>query len=258
MTSFESGESVASKRSCREKMMSIEETIFNRLQPDFSRLLENGFIRVPEGYAFSRNFGEDQYRAEVLVSAAGHVSGRVLDLESGEDFLPLRVEALKNEAVQNVRAAYGAILLQIAESCFTPLPFLHAQSNRIAARIFEQYGDRPDFPWKKFPHYGVFRHQATRKWYGLIMNIPPARLYGRDPLQRLRLQQSIAARPEIEILNLKMPANEIAAINTTDGIFPGYHLNAKYWVSVLLEDVLPDDRIMELTGTSYAVTSPRK
>ena len=170
----------------------------------------------------------------------------------------MRVEALKNEAVQNVRAAYGAILLQIAESCFTPLPFLHAQSNRIAARIFEQYGDRPDFPWKKFPHYGVFRHQATRKWYGLIMNIPPARLYGRDPLQRLRLQQSIAARPEIEILNLKMPANEIAAINTTDGIFPGYHLNAKYWVSVLLEDVLPDDRNMELTGTSYAVTSPRK
>ena len=31
-------------------------------------------------------------------------------------------------------------------------------------------------------------------------------------------------------------------------------MNAGYWISVLLEDVLPDDFIMELVAKSYAVT----
>lgn len=233
--------------------MQLEEKIFRRMQPDFSRMLENGFVKDPEGYAFSSSFGEGKYRAELLVSPAGKVSGRVLDLEHGGEFLPLRVMALKNEPVQKVRDEYAAVLLKIAQSCFTPLLFSGAQSNRIADLIHRQYGDTPDFPWKKFPDCGVFRHTDTRKWYGLIMNIPPAKLYSKDPSQKLRLPQHLDTKPEIEILNLKA-AGEISLLTAKEGIFPGYHMNATYWISVLLEDILPDDRIMELVKESYAIT----
>lgn len=233
--------------------MQLEEKIFRRMQPDFSRMLENGFAKGPEGYTFSSTFGEGKYRAELLVSPAGKVSGRVLDLENGGDFLPLRVMALKNEPVQKVRDEYAAVLLNIAQSCFTPLLFPGAQSNRIANLIHRQYGDRPDFPWKKYPDCGVFRHTETRKWYGLIMNIPPAKLYSKDPSQKLRLPQHLGTKPEIEILNLKA-AGEISLLTAKEGIFPGYHMNATYWISVLLEDILPDVRIMELVRESYAST----
>lgn len=193
----------------------------------------------------------------MLVSPSGTVSGKVLELESGDEFLPLNVGALRNESVQEVREGYAALLSQIAQSCFTPLLFLNAQSNRMADAIRERYGDTPDFPWKRFPGYGVFRHAKTRKWYGLVLHLPPARLYQNAPAQKARLPQKLAAKPEVEILNLKLPPEEIPRLTTEPGIFPGYHLNAMHWISVLLEDVLPDTRILELIARSHALTLPR-
>lgn len=238
--------------------MHIEEKIFSRKKVDFSCLLQNGFSTSPEGYTFSELFGEGRYCAEVFVSASGNVSGKVLELESGDDFLPLRVEQLKNETVQRVREEYTAILCRIAKSCFTSLPFLNAQSNRIASLISQRYGASPDYPWSTFPAYGVFRHQSTSKWYALILNIPPAKLFAKDPLQKCRLPQSVVAKAETEIMNLKIPSAEIAALHTENGIFPAYHLNAKHWISVILEDVLSDERIAELLTKSYTLTLPHK
>lgn len=61
----------------------------------------------------------------------------------------------------------------------------------------------------------------------------------------------------MEVLNLKLPPEEIPRLTTEPGIFPGYHLNAMHWISVLLEDVLPDTRILELIARSHALTLPR-
>lgn len=238
--------------------MHIEERIFSRKKVDFPCLLKNGFSKSSDGYIFSELFDKGKYCAQVHVSATGNVSGKVLELESGDEFLPLHVEQLKNEPVQRVREKYAAILCRIATSCFTSLPFLNAQSNRIASLIGQCYGTSPDFPWSTFPAYGVFRHQSTNKWYALIMNIPPAKLFAKDPSQKLRLPQSVATKAETEIMNLKIPTAEIAALHTENGIFPAYHLNSKHWISVLLEDVLPDERIVELLAESYNGTLPRK
>lgn len=128
------------------------------------------------------------------------------------------------------------------------------QYERIADLIFEKYRDRPDFPWREFPDYEVFRHRGSRKWYGLVMNIPPERLYAKDPAEGLRLPEVIRGKKEIHILDLKMPKSEIATLDGTEGIFPAYHMNAGYWISVLLEDVLTDERIMELVAKSYELT----
>lgn len=238
--------------------MHIEERIFSRKKVDFPCLLKNGFSKSSDGYTFSEFFGEGKYCAEVFVSSAGNVSGKVLELESGDEFLPLRVEQLKNETVQRVREDYTAILCRIAKSCFTSLPFLNAQSNRIASLIGQRYGASPDYPWSTFPAYGVFRHQSTSKWYSLIMNIPPAKLFAKDPSQKLRLPQAVVTKAETEIMNLKIPTAEIPALHTENGIFPAYHLNSTHWISVLLEDIVPDERIAELLTESYNGTLPRK
>lgn len=128
------------------------------------------------------------------------------------------------------------------------------QYERIADLIYEKYGDRPEFPWQEFPDYEVFRHRDNRKWYGLVMNIPPDRLYDKHPAEEPRLPESLRDKSQIYILDLKMPKTEIAKLDTSRGIFPAYHMNAGYWISVLLEDVLPDEAIMELVAKSYALT----
>lgn len=128
------------------------------------------------------------------------------------------------------------------------------QHERIADLIFAKYGEKPDFPWREYPEYEVFRHRDNRKWFGLVMNIPPERLHAKGPAGSLRLPEAIADKQEIHILDLKIPQDEIAALETTEGIYPAYHMNAGHWISVLLEDVLPDDVIMELVAKSYTVT----
>lgn len=46
----------------------------------------------------------------------------------------------------------------------------------------------------------------------------------------------------------------VADLDSKDGIFPAYHMNAGHWISVLLEDVLSDEYIMELVERSYNIT----
>ena len=46
----------------------------------------------------------------------------------------------------------------------------------ILAYVREKFGTEPEYPWARYPHYAVLRHQQGRKWYALIMDVPPDRL----------------------------------------------------------------------------------
>lgn len=45
----------------------------------------------------------------------------------------------------------------------------------ILAYVREKFGTEPEYPWARYPHYAVLRHQQGRKWYALIMDVPPDR-----------------------------------------------------------------------------------
>lgn len=128
------------------------------------------------------------------------------------------------------------------------------QYERIANLIQEKYGDKPEFLWLKFPDYEVFRHPDNRKWYALIMNIPPQKLWAKNPDEKRRMPEAVQDMSEIHVLDLKMPKGEILALEETAGIFPAYHMDAMNWISVVLEDTLADQVIMELVDRSYLLT----
>lgn len=131
---------------------------------------------------------------------------------------------------------------------------MQPQFERIADLIFKKYGDKPDFPWREFPGYEVFRHRDNRKWFGHIMNIPPEKLYEKDFFGKQCLPAYILGKKEIPILDLKLPSSEIPALEMMEGVFPAYHMNTGYWISVVLEDILEDGFIMELVEKSYNLT----
>ena len=50
----------------------------------------------------------------------------------------------------------------------------------------KKYKAEPEFLWKRFPDYAVFRHQDNRKWFAIIMDVPAEKLglpasYGSGP-----------------------------------------------------------------------------
>lgn len=226
--------------------MGLEEKVFERKRPDFEKLRGFGFQKDKEGYHYSQLFMDGDFRADISISLEGNVFGRVFDTAAGEEYLPVHVAYQTGAFVNTVRARYVEILETIGAGCFTDRLFIFDQSERIAEMIRMRYGDRPDFPWKKYPGYGVFRNHENKKWYGIIVAIPKNKLDGRKD------------GAVIEVINVKIPPEKGKKFCGTEGIYPAWHMNKKSWVSLILDDTLPDGQIMEFLYESYRLTQKKK
>ena len=57
----------------------------------------------------------------------------------------------------------------------------------------------------------------------------------------------------VNVMNLKTEQQY-----DVDGIYPAFHMNHKYWISLILDDTLPDTLIMELVSKSYNLTKKKR
>ena len=168
------------------------------------RLSQNG-----DNYCLEVPLKSANFLAKIRVSSVGEVSGKVDDLDTGDEYLLLRVDSDNGSFSATVKAEYRAILRGIADKCF-----VKAQADRIQDEIKNRYGDEPDFPFKKFPDYAVFRNSKNRKWYGLLMTLPLGKLTGDE-----RDQQ------EVTVLDVKQAEDQPPDLLKKAGFFPAYHMN---------------------------------
>ena len=124
-----------------------------------------GFAPEGDGWRYEEDFMDGDFRAELRVAADGTVTGRVIDLSTGEEYLPIRAKAHTGPFVGRVREAYGAVLRRAADACFTREPFLSPQANRVAAILAERYGEVPDYPFGDLPEAAVLRYPPNRKFF---------------------------------------------------------------------------------------------
>ena len=219
--------------------MEPEDKIFRYKSFSIDKLSAYGFVKDCGGYSCRTEIMNGDFLAVITVGDDMTVSGKLIDVMNDEEYTRFRSENA-GTYVASVRAAYEELLLEIASECCTEKLFASPQSNRIAENIFRIYGVRPDFPWGDRTG-GVFRHKGSRKWFGLIMNIKYSQLMKNTDNRKL------------DVINLKAGEN-----HTSDsGIYPAYHMNHKNWISVLLDDTVPDEKIMELIGESYKLTNKK-
>ncbi|MCQ2531311.1 MAG: MmcQ/YjbR family DNA-binding protein [Saccharofermentans sp.] len=226
-------------------MKEFEKDIFAKKVPDFKKMLDCGFLQSGNRYVYEEDFLDGDFRASVVVDSRGNISGMVYDVVAEEEYMPLRIESYDGAFVNTVRDYYEKILLNLADTCFGDKLFVGNQANRIAASIFSEYGHTPDFPWNDSA--GVFRNPSNQKWYGLVMRISLAKLT-QDPEDEEK---------QVDVLNLKINAEDGDALRSEYGIYKAYHMNHKSWISIRLDDSLSDDRVMELIGVSYGFTLGR-
>lgn len=224
--------------------MSIESDYFKRGRPDFDMMEAYGFQRNDEGYRYIETFFDQQFRAELLVTKEGEIKGQVIDLETGEEYLPLRLRDQIGGFVGTVREAYLELLQEIYEKCFVPMHFIYDQSNRIEMWIYREYGVAPEFPWEKYPGNGPFRCKNNDKWFAVLLTVE----YG-------KLDENKDADEIVEVLNLKADPNEIPELMKRPGIFPAWHMNKKHWISVLLNDTVRDEDVAELIRKSHGLAT---
>lgn len=58
----------------------------------------------------------------------------------------------------------------------------------------------------------------------------------------------------IDIINVKSDTLEENVRQYAESIFPGYHMNHKTWISIILDDSLDDETVMSFVKQSYALT----
>ena len=224
--------------------MSFESEKFLRSKPDFDKLSDYGFAAADGVYRFETVLPSGEFRAVIEIRPDGGVSGSVIDIDTLDEYNAFRSPDRTGEFVGRVREEYGGLLADIRQQCFVDMPFVFEQSNRIAQRVYDEFSERPDYPFATAPTYGVFRNSSNKKWYGLIMNVT------KDKLTKVPEDKNIS----VEILNLKAPSEKIHSLTDHKAVFPCYHMNKGSWLSVLLDDTADDDFIMELLRESKRLT----
>ena len=230
-------------------MNDIEREIFGRATPDRAALASFGFEETDDGtLSFRGDVVDGDFYVVVSVSPRGEISSRVIDAQSDDEYLPIFAEAHTGEFVGRVRKEYADFLQKIADSCFVRTPFHTAQANRLTAHIESAFGEREDRPFADSPDIGVFRSPRTKKWYGIVMQVKKGVLAGE--------KDAPDADSPVEVVNLKVPPDDVDALVLENGIYPAYHMNRKNWISILLNDTVDDDELFRLIAQSRAFADP--
>lgn len=220
--------------------MNIENEIFKRTNVNFNQLEKYGFKKEKDVYTFEKLFLNNEFKAIVNVYNNGLINGKVIDLQTDEEYTNIRTE-MTGEFVNNVRESYRNILIDIRKYCFETNYFISKQANRINKYIKEKYNNEPEFLWKKFPGYGVYRNENNNKWYGIIMNLDLSKLDN--------------GSGEVEIINVKLDEERVQRLLKENGFYKAYHMSKTDWISIILDDTLKDEEIIPLLDESYNLIS---
>ena len=61
----------------------------------------------------------------------------------------------------------------------------------------------------------------------------------------------------IEIINVKCEPDMASLLTQTYGSLPGYHMNKKYWITMLLDGTVSEAKILDFLDMSYDLIDGR-
>ena len=116
---------------------------------------------------------------------------------------------------------------------------------QVYAYMKKKYKSEPEYLWRRYPDYAVFRHEDNRKWFGIIMDIPRSRL-------------GLLGNEWVDILNVKLDDTMYVDILVRQpGYFRGYHIARGNWISILLDGTVPFEEICSMIDAGYFATASK-
>lgn len=224
--------------------MNLENDIFKRCFVDYRKLKKYGFRKIKKEYIIEKSLKNIFFKAIITINSKGELKGKIIDSENNEEFLLLRIESAKGAFVAEVKKAYIELLYDIKDNCFTKQYFNNSQTNRIAYRVIEKYHNYPEFLWEKTPTSAVFRNADTKKWYLVILSV-----------DRKKLEAD--KKGLVEIIDIKLDSKKIDELLKEKHFYPAYHMNKKNWITIILDNSLSDEQILELIEQSYGFSEKK-
>ena len=215
--------------------------IFKSYQLNQEKARAYGFVESSGVWTYSCQILQDDFIMTVSITT-DNVSFQVFDQETGDLYPQVHMESMTGSFVASVREACLEILYQIRKACFEVQDFICTQTKRIMTQVQEKYGNQLEYLWEKSPDTAVLRHEGNKKWYAVLMKFSWDKLEkGREGL--------------VEAVNLKH--DQVVDLLSQKGIYPAFHMNKRYWISVALDDTLSDEEVLELIERSWNLTSKK-
>ena len=212
--------------------------IFKSYQLNQEKARAYGLVENSGVWIYSCQILQGDFVLTVSITA-DNVSFQVFDQETGDLYPQVHMESFKGSFVASVREACLEILYQIRKACFEVQDFICPQTKRIMTQVQEKYGNQLEYLWEKSPDTAVLRHEGNQKWYSVLMKISWEKLEkGREG--------------QVEAVNLKH--DQVADLLSQKGIYPAFHMNKRYWLSLALDDSLQDEEVIELIERSWNLT----
>ena len=220
--------------------------LFEKYQANPEKLQVFGFKKRGEEFVYSQEMMNGDFLLQLKLQGE-KLDYQVLDQETGDEYVQVKMEQMMGELVGQVREARQELFLMIRTNCFDEVGFLYEQSRRLQEYVARIYDGRLEYLWENSSknsnlHAGVFRHQDTKKWYGIFMTIDWSKFEN-------------GKTGQIEVLNVKN--NQVSDSLKKTGIYPAFHMNKKYWLSLPLDDTLTDTELFSLLDKSFELTQKR-
>lgn len=120
-----------------------------------------------------------------------------------------------------------------------------SQRERVMRYIQDRYSVEPEHLWARYPNYAVYRQPASRKWFAAVMDVN-------------RKSLDLEGEGTADVMDVKCGPVLVGSLLAQDGFLPAYHMSKSSWISVLLNETVPDEQIFPLIELSYDSVTPKR
>lgn len=213
------------------------EDIFQRKKCNLERMSAYGFIIKDEKRIYETNIIDGAFKLSVLIAENGKVDTNLIEIENSEPYVLYKTNAT-GAYVGKVRSAVEAVLIDIANTCYDSSIFKTNQAQMAIEYVRKKYGDEPEFLWTKSPNNAVLRRKDSRKWYAAILTVNGRKI-------------GLNTDKIVEIIDLRMKADDRDNILSKEHYYPGWHINKKSWYTIVFDDCVADEEIKLRITESY-------
>lgn len=194
---------------------------------------------VRQTFTLNHNLPNTDFYTRIKITP-DEITATVFETDTNERYALFDVKNSRGAFVGELRQKVDDIINQIRNQCFVTTD-LHEKFDSF---VQNEFSCQPDFPWEDTPPTFVYRC-ANKKWFALMMNIPFKSL-------------GLESEERVWVVNLKADEKDVGDLVDRKSIFPAYHMNKKYWITVLLSAVTDFEKLCRLTRQSYQLVSGKK
>lgn len=210
--------------------------IYDKFRLKKENLINYGFEKINDCYVIKKDILNNSMYAKFIIND-DKITVDVYDYIDNEIYLPFNIVDAKGKFVSLIKDEVAIHLEDILKNCFIEEDL----KEKLNKYIFEKYQTTAIYPWNDENHV----YKLNGKWFCLVMNIKYKSL-------------GILKDGKVDVINIKLDEHNIERIIDNKYFFKAYHMNKKYWITIMLSTKLDFNLITKYVDESYNIIKNSK